>query len=546
MNLVNVRKGFKFVLAMVLAFGVCAFLMQVSAQADSESSVDSLLEASAQSDVILDNVYIGEVSVGGMTAEEATEAVEDYVTELSEGTTVLVGQIGELEVDNSDFGLTWENQDVVEEALAVGRGGNAVSRYKALKDLEHDGVTLNIGLSVDEDTTSAIFDENEDDLEQTPVENTLTRKNGEFVIVEGNSGYEIDAEASIAAIEEFFNNGWDQEDNEINLVSVEVEPSVSVAELEKVQDLLGSYSTDYSSSSSARATNVENGASKINGTVLMPGEQFSVYEAVSPFTEENGYELAGTYENGTVVESFGGGICQVSTTLYNAILYAELQVDERYNHSMIVTYVDPSRDAAIAGTYKDFKFTNDTEAPIYIEAYTSGGYIYFNVYGEETRASDHEVEYVSETLTTTESETVYKADSSLSFDTISKSESGHTGYTAQLWKIITEAGVEVSREVINSSTYKKTDTIYLVGTKSDDEDAVSALKKAIKSGDLSKIKKVIAKYSSSDDEDEDDDSSSKSNKSSKSDSSDSTDTTETTDTTESETTETETTDTTEQ
>ena len=93
--------------------------------------------------------------------------------------------------------------------------------------------------------------------------------------------------------------------------------------------------------------------------VLYPGDTFSAYEVVSPFTEENGYYMAGSYLNGKVVDSLGGGICQVSTTLYNAVLLAELEIVERAPHSMIVNYVEPSSDAAIAGTYKDFKFKND-------------------------------------------------------------------------------------------------------------------------------------------------------------------------------------------
>ena len=114
-----------------------------------------------------------------------------------------------------------------------------------------------------------------------------------------------------------------------------------------------------------------NGCSLINGTTLYPGEEFSTYKTVSPFSVANGYYMAGSYVSGKVVDSLGGGICQVSTTLYNAVLLAELEVTERYNHSMIVGYVDPSADAAIAeSSGKDFKFVNNTDAPIYIEGYT--------------------------------------------------------------------------------------------------------------------------------------------------------------------------------
>ena len=100
-------------------------------------------------------------------------------------------------------------------------------------------------------------------------------------------------------------------------------------ELAKVKDVLGSYTTSFSSSGKDRSANVTNGCSLINGTTIYPGETFSTYETVSPFTADNGYYMAGSYLNGQVVDSIGGGICQVSTTLYNAVLKAELQVEER-------------------------------------------------------------------------------------------------------------------------------------------------------------------------------------------------------------------------
>ena len=190
------------------------------------------------------------------------------------------------------------------------------------------------------------------------------------------------------------------------------------------------------------AKNVQRGAELINGSLLYPGEQFSVYEAVAPMDAENGYELAGSYENGTTVQTYGGGICQVSTTLYNAVILSELQIDERYNHSMIVTYVKPSMDAAIAGTVKDLKFSNNTDAPIYIEGYTSGGQLYFTIYGEETRPSNRVVSYESETISQTNPGVSLQADGSHGIGYFATLSTPHTGYTARLWKVVT---VEIGR-----------------------------------------------------------------------------------------------------
>ena len=176
------------------------------------------------------------------------------------------------------------------------------------------------------------------------------------------------------------------------------EPAVKTEDLETIQDVLGTFTTDFSSSGSARSTNLAVGAAKINGRVVMPGQTLSGYECLQPFTRENGYKSAAAYENGQVVDSIGGGVCQIATTLYNTALQAELEITQRQNHSMIVTYVKPSMDAAIAGTYKDIKITNNYSTPIYVEGYTENKKLTFTIYGKETRPANRTVEYVSETL----------------------------------------------------------------------------------------------------------------------------------------------------
>ena len=134
------------------------------------------------------------------------------------------------------------------------------------------------------------------------------------------------------------------------------EPKYTQEMVSKCQDLLGRYSTSYATSTAARATNVQTAAGRINGTILYPGKTFSTIKVIKERTEANGYKSASEYSSGKVVDGVGGGVCQVSTTLYNAVINAELEVVERSPHSMVVSYVDVSRDAAIAGDYKDFKF----------------------------------------------------------------------------------------------------------------------------------------------------------------------------------------------
>ena len=274
------------------------------------------------------------------------------------------------------------------------------------------------------------------------------------------------------------------------------EPAGTAEELAKVKDVLGTFTTSYSTSGGSRSANVANGCRLINGTTLYPGEEFSAYETVSPFSEANGYYMAGSYLNGQVVDSLGGGICQVSTTLYNAVLRAELEVTERYNHSMIVTYVDPSADAAIAeSSGKDFKFKNNTEYPIYIEGTTtSDKHITFTIYGVETRDSNREVSYESVVLERINPDTeVIHADESRPVGYCSV-QSAHIGYKAQLWKVVRENGVEVSREQVNSSSYMKAPRSATVGVATEDPGAYDAIMAAIATNSIDQVKAVAGAY----------------------------------------------------
>ena len=230
---------------------------------------------------------------------------------------------------------------------------------------------------------------------------------------------------------------------------------------------MGTFQTSFKSSNADRSKNVRTGAGHIDGTVLYPGETFSTYEYVNPFTLENGYAMAGSYLNGKVVDSLGGGICQVSSTLYNAVLMAELEVVERSPHSMMVTYVQESADAAIAGTYKDFKFKNSTNAPIYIEGYTTDGkQIIFNIYGEETRPSNRTIKYTNKVIEVTPAATQLVADpeQGIGYRLV---ESGHNGCKAELYKEVYVDGVLQSSERVNKSNYQLSNRMVYYGINGD-------------------------------------------------------------------------------
>lgn len=432
-------------------------------------AMTSSMTVCAAGETILKGVSIDKLDVSGMTREEALAALESYEKNLG-GQSIKLG-IGDnvIEAKLSDLGVTFDNEDLVDEAIGVGRAGNIVKRYKDQKDLQHSGKTFPLSWQTNEDTVRTYVENNCTKYDKKAQNASLTRENGAFNFVAGTEGLELNVDSAVRTISDYLENSWTSDNTEVlNLETQVTEPEGSAEELANIKDLLGSFTTSFSTSGSNRCKNVSSGASHINGTVLYPGEEFSAYETVSPFTEANGYAMAGSYLNGEVVDSMGGGICQVSTTLYNAVLRAELNVTERSPHSMTVHYVDLSEDAAIAGTYKDFKFVNSTEYPIYIEGYTtSDKKITFNIYGKETRDKNRTISFESQIVSETPATTILQEDAGQGIGYKAVSSKGSSSYVAELYKIVKVNGVETDRIKVNKSTYKGTNRVVTYGTAGD-------------------------------------------------------------------------------
>lgn len=475
----------KFIRQFLSVFAFAAVFVAAETGADAANTIND----------IENGIYIGDVDVSGMTTLEAEQAVNDYIASMAdEQITLDAMNDNRITVTAGELGLKWANPGVVDEAGEVGKAGNIIQRYKTLKDLEHENLVFPLELSVDEEAIRSLVEDDCSAFNVEAVDATMTRENGEFVITPGQTGIIIDVDSSVSMIQDYLTADWNGEAAELELVVEEDQPRGTEEELSQVKDVLGTYTTSYSSSGSSRSGNIKNGCSLIDGTLLYPGDEFSTLEHITPFTEANGYFMAGSYNNGMVVDSLGGGICQVSTTLYNAVLRAELEVTQRQNHSMIVNYVDPSCDAAIAeSSAKDFKFVNSLDHPVYIEGYTtSDKRITFTVYGVENRPTNRKVSFESEVLETInpEGEKII-ADGGQPAGYVNV-QSSHTGYKAQLWKIVTVNGVEESREVINSSRYAAVPRTATVGTASADPNVTAAINAAIATGSIDQVRAVAA------------------------------------------------------
>lgn len=459
---------------------VCALCLGMAAQAKGEKTIRP-------------GIYAGKVELSGMTKEEALRAVGSFVDSLKDTQVTLLASAGSrVTVTVGELGIEWANPELVTEALEVGTRGNVIERYKRLKDLEHHNLVLPIKLSLDLQAIRDFLTFTCAKYDVEPVNMSLARENGEFQIVEGSNGYVLDVETSIDRVNDYLTGDWDYQPCVIELDVAVREPKGNAEELSQVTDILGSFTTSFAGSSADRKANIRNGCRLTDGVTLYPGEEFSAYQKVSPFTEGNGYYMAGSFLNGKVVDSLGGGICQVSTTLYNAVLLAELNVTMRYNHSMTVSYVDISADAAIAeSSGKDFRFINNLEHPIYIEGYTENNRITFNIYGVESRAAGREVRYESELLEIIKpSADNICADNTRPIGYIATDSGAHIGYKARLWKVVLEDGREVSRTQVNSSSYRMVPGSVTVGTATSDPGAYNEIMAAIGTGSLKRVREV--------------------------------------------------------
>ena len=242
-------------------------------------------------------------------------------------------------------------------------------------------------------------------------------------------------------------------------------PSVSTNDIgsEAFPDLLSSFRTSFTSSNSNRSTNIRLCSEKINGTVLMPGETFSFNQVVGKRTPEAGFKPATAYSSGKVVQEYGGGICQVSSTLYNAVLYANLEITERTNHGYKPSYVDPGLDATVSWGGPDFKFTNNRDYPIRIVCDTSNKILNIYIYGLK-RDTDYKVVLDAQYVSTVNFKTVYQKDSSLASGQSRVIQSGSNGCKTATYKYLYDAnGTLVSSECISRDTYNPHNKIVAVG-----------------------------------------------------------------------------------
>ena len=400
----------------------------------------------------------------GKTKEEALQQLQQEADVHLGNQKITIQQEDKIwDIPFSDLDVKYDIEASVEQAWEIGRTGELKDRYKVVTDVAQNKEDIPISYTHDKQKVVEKLQEIATEFNVEAQDSTITRKNGAFQITEEQKGYAMDVDKTVPKVEEML------EQNTGGTIEPEItitEPKVTKADNEKVTDLIGTYSTTYSANAAGRNENLRVGCANIDGTVIAPGEVFSMNVGLGPQTYANGYKDAGVYVNGKVEQGVAGGVCQVTSTLYNAVILAELEVVERYPHSMTVGYVPLGRDAAVAGGYKDLKFRNDTEYPVYLEAYARDGKVVCNLYGHEIHDAGHKVDFemvFDGTIPKPAEKVTQDATKPEGYRQVTYT--GKTGSKVSTYKIITENGKQISKEWFSSSTYRATADEVTVGTK---------------------------------------------------------------------------------
>lgn len=477
---------------------------------------------------ILKGVYINDVSLANMTVEDATSKLNEKLAQMDNNVIELTYGEYKKTITAKDLGLFYSDQ-FVNDAYNYGRNKDLIrNNYTVLGSLLNKEYHISAQFEINEDKFQELLTALHENVEIDVKNDTYEVANGKITLEKGYEGKKIKAEelktlllasavnskievelpveiekpervdfdklydevyvekveASYKEGENFevtkevygvyfnkeeaikrYNELLDGKTMEIKLITVE--PTVKVSDLnnELFRDVLATFSTKYDKYYTNRVKNLELAGRKVNGTILYPGEEFSYNKVVGKRTVANGFKEAHVFAGGKVVDGLGGGICQVSTTLYNTVLMSDLKVTERKAHMMHTGYNEPGKDATVVYGSIDFRFVNNRKTPIKISMEVKNGVVTSTIYGLKME-NEPIIEIKSVILKTIPYTTIEEKDATMNEGTTKVVQSPVNGYVSETYRIEKDAsGKEISRKLISKDTYKQTSKIIKVGTK---------------------------------------------------------------------------------
>ncbi|MCS6859392.1 MAG: VanW family protein [Abditibacteriales bacterium] len=325
------------------------------------------------------HVRIAGVEVGGLPLAEARTKLQNFV-----GNPTLSLQAPERTwtVTLAEVGGQPLLDDVLRQAHALGREGNYVDRVKSLWRAWQDGQQYDLAFSFDEKKLRRLIWNLAACVNRAPVNGRLRIEGNQIVeVIDGRWGRRLNVDATVQRIL----SDYRLHHPVIPVVIEEKRPAVTAEDLRDINGIIGQFTTWFNRSKRNRTWNIRLVARVLDGAVIPPQHVFSFNDRTGSREAFKGYKVAQIYVNKKIVEGVGGGVCQVSTTLYNAALQAGLPIVQRHRHSLPVPYIRSGRDATVSYPHRDLQFKNNTDSPIYLQARVEGSRVTVALWGNVRR-----------------------------------------------------------------------------------------------------------------------------------------------------------------
>ncbi|MGI6706065.1 MAG: VanW family protein [Clostridia bacterium] len=447
-----------FILTMVLLTGGIFYV---------KSTIDRILGQ----EEFYEGIVIDNVALGGKTREEAAALLEKTNQPRLDAIQIALAYNGqEWNFGYEDIQAKLNIDEELDKAYRIGRQGSFIDRLKEIRTVKEEGYSAKTEISYDVEALKPRLAEIKKEIDKKPVDATVTFKPGaspQFTFTGEKKGYVLDTEKLFQEIKDQLSELWNIK---ILLEPEVVEPKVFKKDLERATKKIAHFSTDLGSSSAARRHNIKLSMEKFNGLVLMPGEELSFNETTGPRDLDKGYKSAPVIAaDKSLQDGPGGGVCQSSSTLYNAFLLADVKILQRSHHSFSSSYVDIGFDATVNWPNLDLKVKNTRKTPIFIQTYLSGNKVHAVIYGEPLE-NGRTIKLSSEIYETIEPpEPKIIKDTKGEYVTYTDEEyekvKTRTGYKVRTYQIIYERGKVVEKRLVANDYYKPIQGQIYVGVK---------------------------------------------------------------------------------
>lgn len=411
---------------------------------------------------IAPNVSIDGLDVGKMTLEEARDHLQNYFgNNLKDSYMTLEYEGKTWQLNYNEINYNYDYDRALAQAYSITRRGNLFKRYIDSIKVRMNKTDIPLYFSYDSESVKKFISNIAKEINTEPIDATIRLVSGKFQITDEKPGSSLNEKKAFEMIDSAIKS---KSIATVQLPVEKIEAAITREDLSNITDKLGEFSTRFNAANEARTYNIKLATKSVTDVLVKPGEVFSLNKTIGPRLAKYGYRVAKVLINNEYVDGIGGGVCQVSTTLYNAALLANLKIVERRNHSLPSSYIGLGRDATISGDYIDLKFMNNTPYPIYIYGEVTGNQVKFSIYGKNENKG-REIRIKTEVLKKIEPKIKIIEDKTLPVGTKIVEKKPIPGYVVRSYRIIVENGKEVLVEPLFTDTYRASDGVTRVGTK---------------------------------------------------------------------------------